>query len=177
MPFKAKRDMIRLEMALMANLQAVLATDLPAVQQMYRLAFADLYQRYHDDQTDPYYETLATLTWKWQQPDRHYYFYVVDQQRVGMICVHDDSQQATTKRISPLLILPSFQGNGYALTILQAVQVQYSGATCWQVDTIAQESKLMQFYRRAGFQATSQHAELQPGMTIVYFEKNRSEAG
>lgn len=157
-------------------LQAVLENDLPEVQQMYHLAFAELYQRYHDDQTDPYCESLATLTWKWQQPDRHYYFYLVDHQRVGLICVHDDPQSAQTKRISPLLILPTFQGNGYALKMIQAVQQQYSAATCWQVDTIAQESKLMHLYQRAGFQQTGQQIELQPGMTITYFEKNRSDA-
>ncbi|WP_164508014.1 GNAT family N-acetyltransferase [Lapidilactobacillus wuchangensis] len=158
----------------MANLAAVLENDLPAVQQMYQFAFADLYQRYHDDQTDPYCESLATLTWKWQQPDRHYYFYVIDQRRVGLICVHDDPQDAQTKRISPLLILPKFQGRGYALKMIQAVQEQDSAVTCWQVDTIAQESKLMHFYQRAGFQQTGQRIELQPGMTITYFEKKRS---
>lgn len=54
------------------------------VQQMYKLAFKQLFEKYHDRYTNPYMETLETLRKKSEQPNSAYYLFHIYKKNVGM---------------------------------------------------------------------------------------------
>lgn len=146
--------------------------DMPVIQQMYRRAFEPIYLRYHDDETDPYLESLASLQKKSQRVGSEYFFCDSDGVRVGMIRVISD-HSTKEARISPMCVLPEFQGQGFAQDILVEIEQRFSDIKTWYLDTIAEESKLVYLYQKVGYQLISdQHKEIKPGMNLVYFIKH-----
>ncbi|HAT55584.1 MAG TPA: N-acetyltransferase [Lactobacillus sp.] len=149
--------------------EAVTSDRLYIIQQMYRLAFKPLYEKYQDADTSPYLETLEALEYKFKQPNSSYYIFKVNNQTIGMIRLITKPQ---TIKISPLLILPNFQGNGYAQLMLSKILQMFPTTTSWQVDTIEEEPKLMHLYRKCGFkQIPNRRTKLKDGMHIIYFTK------
>jgi hypothetical protein len=49
---------------------------------------------------------------------------------------------------------------------------RYLGAEKWTLDTIRQEQKLCYLYEKLGYVATGKQETIQPGMDIVFYEKN-----
>ena len=147
------------------------STELSRVQAMYQRAFKPLYEKYHDRLTNPYLESLSDLRAKYREPNRRFYYYQVDHQTVGFLgLVFDASQQVV--RISPLLVLPQFQGQHYAQRMLLSVENAYPEVRQWQVDTIAEEPQLVHLYQEMGYQQDLTRCdEIQPGMHITYFVK------
>lgn len=148
----------------------VATAELPQIQTMYRLAFKLLYERYHDTATNPYLESLTSLTAKHALPNNSYYFFEVAGTIVGMARLIKTA--ATTMRVSPLLILPNYQNRGYAQLMLRSLETHFPAVNCWQLDTIAEEAKLVQLYQHAGYTQLDQYCdEIQPQMHLIYFEK------
>jgi len=160
-------------MAAKVTFKLATLADVPELLAMYQQSFRALFERYHDEQSSPYLETPASLTTKMQRPGSQVYFVMKAKVKVGMIrVIADDGQRQG--RISPFLILPAYQRQGLALAALAQLEVQLPTITKWSVDTIEQENGLVRLYQRAGFHLMShQETVIQPGMTIVYFEKQR----
>ena len=157
------------------NFTTVTKADLPLIRQMYQVAFKPIYLKDQNDQTDPFFESLVSLEEKWSRPTNHVYFFRHGNVRVGMlrIIVSQDRQIA---RLSPLSILPQFQGRGYAQQMLRDIQIFYPSITTWHLDTIAEEKKLVHLYRKMGYvQDTTKITAIKPGMTIIYFYKTISK--
>jgi GNAT superfamily N-acetyltransferase len=75
------------------------------------------------------------------------------------------------KRISPLYILPTYQGRGYAqAAMLEAERIH--GAHHWQLDTILQEAGNCYLYEKMGYRQTGRLTPIQENMTIVDYEKD-----
>jgi len=160
-------------MIMTAKVTFKLATlaDVPELLDMYHQSFRPLFDRYHDEQSSPYLETPASLITKMQRPGSQVYFVMVAKVKVGMIRVIADEAQRQG-RVSPFLILPAYQHQGFALAALAQLEVQLPMITKWSVDTIEQVAGLVRLYQRAGFHLIPQQKTvIQPGMTIVYFEK------
>lgn len=51
------------------------------------------------------------------------------------------------------------------------MEALYPEAAHWELDTIKQEPKLCHLYEKLGYRQTGKEEELQPGMTIVFYEK------
>jgi GNAT superfamily N-acetyltransferase len=143
---------------------------------MYRRAFEPIYLRYHDDETDPYLESLASLQKKAQCVGSEYFFCDSDGVRVGMIRVISD-YSTKEARISPMCVLPEFQGKGFAQAILIGIEQRFSDIKTWYLDTIAEEPKLLHLYKKVGYQVVAeQHKEIKPGMNLAYFIKYDARA-
>lgn len=156
------------------HFRLVTKKDLPELQAMYRDAFLPMYKKYHDDETDPYLESLDSLNKKWQQPSSNFYFFEKEEQRLGMIRV-TTSNTGTDARISPLLILPKYQGHGYAQLMLEQIEQLYPTVHRWHLDTIAEEPKLIHLYQKMGYiQDPDRPVQILPGMHIVFFTKTRN---
>lgn len=158
-----------------ANFHFTLVTkkDLLELQAMYRDAFLPMYKKYHDDETDPYLERLESLNKKWLQPSSKFYFFEKEKQRLEMIRVITSST-GNDARISPLLILPKYQGHGYAQLMLEQIEQLYPTVHRWHLDTIAEEPKLIHLYQKMGYiQDPDRHEQILPGMHIVFFTKIR----
>ena len=74
-------------------------------------------------------------------------------------------------RISPMFILPQYQGYGYAQQTILEVESIYFQAKSWELDTIKQEAKLCHLYEKMGYRATGKEEVIQTDMTIIHYEK------
>ena len=48
----------------------------------------------------------------------------------------------------------------------------YPDAILWKLDTIAQEEYLCRLYEKLGYRKTGKTETVQPGMDLVFYEKN-----
>lgn len=147
--------------------------DMTQIQQMYRLAFEPIYLQYRDDETDPYLESIDSLQNKVQRAGSSFFFCDIDEVRVGMIRVISDNFTKEA-RISPMCVLPKYQGHGFAQAILLGIEQKYSSIRTWYLDTIEEEPKLMHLYKKVGYQIVAdQRKEIKPGMNLAYFIKQK----
>lgn len=132
-------------------------------------AFSELLEKYRDYDTNPASESLEKIQNKFNQPFTDYYFIMLEKTKIGIVRVVRLSD--TTFRISPMLILPEYQNNGFAQHALSAVEKLYPSADEWQIDTIKEESKLCYLYEKCGYIPTGKEEILKDGMTIAYYCK------
>lgn len=138
-------------------------------QSMQQTAFAELLERYQDYDMSPATEPLKKIRWKLTHPGSYYYFIKVGEDIVGGIRIVD-AGDGSRKRISPLYILPSYRGKGYAqAAMLEAERIH--GANHWQLDTIFQEKGNCYLYEKMGYHRTGHCTIIKDNMTIVDYEK------
>lgn len=132
-------------------------------------AFAELLEKYHDTATDPAAESLEKVKARMAQDTTDYYLILTAGALIGAARVQRLPEDVC--RISPIFILPAFQGRGYAQEAMGALETLYPQAKAWRLDTIGEEAKLCHLYEKLGYRRTGREEVLQPGMTIVYYEK------
>lgn len=134
-------------------------------------AFTGLLEKYHDTATNPAAEPLEKVEARMAQDTTDYYFIRTGGRPIGAARVQRLAED--TCRVSPIFILPAFQGKGYAQEAMLALEELYPQARAWQLDTIKEEAKLCHQYEKLGYRRTGREELLQPGMTIVYYEKRQ----
>ncbi|MDE5746774.1 MAG: GNAT family N-acetyltransferase, partial [Acetatifactor sp.] len=77
-------------------------------------AFRELLDRYQDFETSPGCEKVEKVEARLRQDFTYYYFICQGAQKVGAVRVVDKKEEGINKRISPIFILPQFQGRGIA---------------------------------------------------------------
>lgn len=75
-------------------------------------AFLPLLEKYQDRATNPANESVDRILERLAQSGSTYYFITVDGVRVGALRVVFDKAKKQA-RISPIFIVPAFQGKGY----------------------------------------------------------------
>lgn len=144
--------------------------DTSLAQAMQQKAFAGLLQTYQDHDMSPATEALEKIRWKITHPGSYYYFIKAGETTVGGIRVLD-AGDGSRKRISPLYILPSHRGKGYAqAAMLEAERIH--GSHRWQLDTILQETGNCYLYEKMGYHQTGHRTPIKENMTIVDYEKD-----
>ena len=104
-----------------------------------------------------------------QQKQTDYYLIVYDKITVGAIrIVRKDNRRY---RVSPIFILPEYQGKGIASATMQVVESLYEDAMVWELDTILEEQKLCGLYEKLGYRKTGKVTKINERMTIVFYEK------
>ena len=93
----------------------------------------------------------------------------MDENPVGVLSV-TDKQDGSRKRLSPMFILPQFQGRGYAQEAMKQAE-KIHGERGWELDTILQEERLVHLYEKMGYQKTGKTAAVNPRMTLVFYQK------
>jgi GNAT superfamily N-acetyltransferase len=139
------------------------------IRSMQQEAFGALLEKYRDYDMSPATESLERIRWKISQPDSFYYLILVAGQIVGGIRVVD-AGNGSAKRISPLYILPSYRGKGYAQAAMVEAE-RIHGADRWHLDTILQEKGNCCLYEKMGYRQTGRQTVIHDGMTIVDYEK------
>lgn len=104
-----------------------------------------------------------------RQDETDYYFIRFNGKTIGAIRVV--RLPDSTCRISPMFILPAFQGRGLAQQTLACVEQFHSDALGWQLDTIKEEPRLCHLYEKMGYKRTGREEQLQENMTIVFYAK------
>ena len=152
------------------QLHPATAEDLETVLAMQWEAFADLLEIYQDYDMSPATESREKVLWKLTHPGSYYYFIRTNCTTVGGIRIAI-SADGVWKRISPLYILPSFRGRGYAqAAMLEAERIH--GSDNWTLDTILQEIGNCYLYEKLGYRQTGHLTPIKKGMTIVDYIKS-----
>ena len=139
-------------------------------------SFAELLEKYRDTATSPGAEPLERIEARMAQDATDYYLILAKGHQIGAVRVQRLPENVC--RVSPIFILPAFQGKGYAQAAMGALEEMYPQAEAWRLDTIKEEAKLCHLYEKLGYRRTGQEEVLQPGMTIAYYEKQkRAESG
>lgn len=143
--------------------------DCQEICNMQHIAFEEILKKYRDYDTNPACESLETIQNKFKQPFTKYYFIMNDFEKIGAVrIVETDS---TTRRISPLFILPEFQNKGYAQLAMKCIEDNFKGINCITLDTIKQEKKLCYLYEKLGYLRTGKEEQFKENMTIVFYQK------
>lgn len=143
--------------------------DCEEIHKMQVKSFKHLLDKYDDINTNPGAESLEKIISRMKQEFTDYYFIQLDDKNIGAIRII--RLKGNVCRISPMFILPGFQGKGYAQQTIKAVEALYSHADSWQLDTIKEETKLCHIYEKMGYKRTGKEEVIQDNMTIVYYSK------
>lgn len=147
-------------------------TEVNKIIKMYKPWFKELFERYHDIDTNPYMESKEVISRKIRQQNSYFFFLIYNQHEVGLIRVMTDSEDKARAKISPILILPQYQNNGFAQSALFHIENKFSNVKEWNIDTIKQETKLLHLYTKSGYTLTSQpELHIKNGMDLVFLTK------
>jgi len=143
--------------------------DCAEIHAMQVKSFKALLDKYNDVGTNPGAESIERIITKMNQDCTDYYFIQLKNENIGVIRIVRLPNHIC--RISPMFILPEFQGKGYAQQAIIGIETLYSQATGWQLDTIKEEPQLCYLYEKMGYRRTGKEEALQENMTIIYFAK------
>lgn len=145
-------------------------SDCILIHKMQQDAFKPLLEKYKDYETNPGAESLLRIKQRMEQSFSDYYFIQLNSHIIGAVRIARDVKD--TGRISPMFILPEYQGKGYAQQAMKQIELFYPDVNTWELDTIKQEQKLCHLYEKMGYRAAGKEVEIQEGMTIIYYVKN-----
>ncbi|MFB9278437.1 GNAT family N-acetyltransferase [Cohnella cellulosilytica] len=139
------------------------------IHEMQVRAFRPLLEKYQDFETSPANESVERIVARMNQPYSVYYVIKASDHVVGAIRIV--GKENRTYRVSPIFILPEFQGKGIAQQVFAAIERQYSDARAWELDTILQERGNCYLYEKLGYTRTGKTEVINDKMTIVFYEK------
>lgn len=96
--------------------------DAKEIHAMQIIAFKELLEKYQDFDTNPASESVQKVETRLMQDFTYYYFICVGSRKAGVVRVVDRKEIGRNKRISPIFILPEFQGQGRRAEGDQAVR-------------------------------------------------------
>lgn len=133
-------------------------------------AFRELLEKYQDYDTNPGNESMEKVAGRLRQEFTFYYFICVGQRKVGAVRIVDRKEAGVNKRISPIFILPEFQGKGIAQKAILLCEEMH-GKDNWELDTILQEQRNCHLYEKMGYGRTGRQEKVNEKLTLVFYEK------
>lgn len=155
----------------------VLATEADAekIHNMKYKAFLPLYEKYHDDETNPAMEKIEKVIRQIRNEGSDYYLIRVGEEITGAIRILQRKNEMGpipgAYKISPLFILPEFQNQGIGYATIVKVFEQYPQAKIWTLDTIKQEAGNCYLYEKCGFVRVGEEKPINESMTLIDYEK------
>ncbi|MDI4645227.1 GNAT family N-acetyltransferase [Cohnella hashimotonis] len=143
------------------------------IHEMQVKAFLPLLQKYQDYDTSPANEPVERIVSRLNQPITDYYFIMMSSISVGAVRIV--RLQNNAFRVSPIFILPEYQGLGIAQKVFELLERQYEAARRWELDTILQERGNCYLYEKLGYRRTGKSEVINDKMTIVFYEKPMSD--
>ena len=137
-------------------------------------AFKELLEKYQDFETSPASENIEKVEYRLKQDFTFFYFICIGQQKAGAIRIVDTKEKGKTKRISPIFILPEFQGKGIAQKAIRLCEEMH-GNENWELDTILQEPKNCHLYEKMGYRQTGETKVINERLTLVFYEKKEAD--
>ena len=157
------------------ELKLALAEDAQLLHKLQVEAFLPLYEKYHDDDMSPAKESLERVREKIEENNSEFYLIYFEKEAVGGIRIrhhHKGVKVEHVSWISPLFVIPSFQGRGIAQRAIHKVFSLYPETLTWKLDTIKQESGNCHLYEKCGFVRTGKEHKINTQMTLVDYEKS-----
>ena len=133
-------------------------------------SFQELFEKYQDFDTSPANESVEKVEARLKQNFTYYYFICIGMQKAGAIRIVDKKENGKNKRISPIFVLPEFQGQGIAQKAIRLCE-EIHGNEGWELDTILQEPKNCHLYEKMGYRQTGKTEVINERLTLVFYEK------
>ena len=133
-------------------------------------AFKALLEKYQDFDTNPGNESLEKVEARFKQDVTFYYFICVGGQKAGAVRIVDEKESGKNKRISPIFILPKFQGKGIAQKAIRLCEELHCSKS-WELSTILQERKNCYLYEKMGYRQTGKTEVVNEKLTLIFYEK------
>ncbi len=154
------------------KIQLVRATvdDAKELHAMQIESFRELLEKYQDFDTSPGNESVDKVKTRLKQEFTYFYFICASSQKVGAIRIVDKKENEKNKRISPIFVLPKFQGMGIAQEAMRLCE-KIHGDDDWELDTILQEPKNCHLYEKMGYRQTGKTEVINERLTLVFYEK------
>ena len=146
--------------------------DAVTIHEMQVKAFMPLLEKYQDYDTNPATESLERIIARFNQPFTDYYLINYFKDTIGGIRVVQIGNKSY--RVSPIFILPEYQGKGIAQKVFVKIEQIYDDAKLWKLDTIMQEEGLCYLYEKLGYKKTGETKKINDNITIVFYEKSNS---
>nr|WP_246578133.1 GNAT family N-acetyltransferase [Clostridium frigoris] len=133
-------------------------------------AFMSLLSKYKDFETSPANELVEKTVMRINQEFTDYYIIKRDNTTVG--CIRIVKKDNKLYRVSPIFILPEYQGFGIAQKVFKIIEELYHDAKAWELDTILQEPRNCYLYEKIGYKKTGKTKIINSKMTLVFYEKH-----
>lgn len=143
--------------------------DAEIIYEMQIKSFMPLLEKYRDYETSPANEPLEKIVERINQPFTDYYIIKSDNIAVGGIRIVKKGNKHY--RISPIFILPEYQGKGIAQKVFQRIEQIYCDAKAWELDTILQEKGNCYLYEKIGYIQTGETKVINDKLTLVFYKK------
>ncbi|WP_426454983.1 GNAT family N-acetyltransferase [Paenibacillus sp. S-38] len=151
------------------SLQKAVESDAERIFSMQVRAFLPLLEKYQDYETSPANMTVEQVRARIRQPQSRYYLILSDGQPAGAIRVVRREEEKYW--ISPIFILPEYQGRGLAQRTIERVWELHSEAPCWHLATLLEEERNCYLYEKMGFVRTGEQKRLNERATLVFYRK------
>jgi len=132
-------------------------------------AFMPLLDKYKDYETNPSNETIERVITRINRPDGGFYKILADDQLVGAICVF--WKEDVQFWISPMFILPTYQGKGIAQKAIILIEEMFLQANTWELATILEEERNCYLYEKMGYNKTGVSKKLNDNSTLIFYKK------
>ncbi len=145
-------------------------SDIDIVFEIQRAAYKPLYEKYHDDNSNPYLESKETVLQKYTKDGTKGYLFIKNGEPVGAvrITLYPESKSG---RISALGVHPKYQGQKIAQQALLKIEEIHSEVERWFLDTILEEAGNCHLYEKIGYKRTGKIEKVNEKMTLVFYEK------
>ncbi|MGG3890785.1 GNAT family N-acetyltransferase [Metabacillus fastidiosus] len=133
--------------------------------------FLPLLDKYKDYETNPANETIERVIKRINKTNGGFYKILVDNTLVGAICVF--WKENTKFWISPMFILPAYQGKRIAQKAITSIEEMFPQATTWELATLLEEERNCYLYEKMGYNKTGISKKLNDNATLVFYKKVR----
>ncbi|MFD2924419.1 GNAT family N-acetyltransferase [Halobacillus naozhouensis] len=131
-------------------------------------AFKPILEKYEDYETNPANESIEKVVSRIRYSKGAFYKILSDKILVGAISVLWEGDEYW---ISPMFILPEYQGKGIAQTIINRIENLYPAAASWQLATILEERRNCHLYEKMGYYKTGLNKKLNEKTTLIFYKK------
>lgn len=152
------------------TLEKATVSDAELIYAMQVEAFLPLLETYQDYHTNPANEKFDRVIIRINNPHGGFYKIIYNKDVVGAVSVVW-KEKTTEFWISPMFILPKYQGKGIAQKIILLLEEMFPQATSWELATILEEKRNCYLYEKMGFLQTGDRKRLNDCATLVYYKK------
>ena len=145
-------------------------SDIDTVFEIQQAAYKPLYEKYHDNNTNPYMESKETVLQKYMRTGTKGYLFIKNGVPVGAVRIYLYPESKSC-RVSALSVHPLYQGQGIAQQALLKIEKLHNDVERWFLDTILQEAGNCHLYEKIGYKRTGKTEEINENMTLVFYEK------
>ncbi|GGD14516.1 GNAT family N-acetyltransferase [Pontibacillus salipaludis] len=151
------------------RLEEATVNDAPLIFDIQVKAFKPLFIKYKDYETNPANETVERVISRINSPNGSFCKIIADDQLIGAICVH--WKEDVQFWISPMFILPSYQGKGLSQKAITLIEERFPQAITWELATILEEERNCYIYEKMGYKKTGVSKKVSDNATLIFYKK------